>query len=115
MHFTEEEQAILNGAQGATLQKVLRSVVAYGDAFDADRLVPVERSPHLVGSFGANTIKPYFKMLDELFAAGLHARQPFTVDPRPMDYSTLRPNPIQQLAFNLIFGKQAVYEKQLQQ
>jgi predicted aconitase len=113
MKLTPDEQAILDGSQGETLAKVMHSVVLYGDAFGADHLVPVEGAPHMVTSFGANTIKPYFKMLDELIEAGLTTRQPFTVDPRPMEFETLDPGLIQRLAFSLIFGKQADYEKQL--
>ncbi len=44
---------------------------------------------HLVTSFGANTIKPYFAMMDELINAGLKARAPFTVDPRPTEYTSV--------------------------
>jgi predicted aconitase len=113
MQLTAEEQAILDGQKGPTLQKVMRSVVMYGEAFGAERLVPIEGSPHMVTSFGANTIQPYFDMLDELIAAGLKTQQPFTVDPRPMEFESLDPGLIKRLAFGLIFGKQKPYEEQL--
>ncbi|MEA4907735.1 MAG: DUF521 domain-containing protein [Chloroflexi bacterium] len=115
MYLTSAEQAILDGQQGETLQKVMRSVVAYGEAFDAECLVPIEGSPHLVTSFGANTIQPYFDMLQELIDAGLKTRQPFTVDPRPMQYDVLDPGLLNRVVFNLIFGKQKEYEAQLKQ
>lgn len=34
MALTDEEIAILNGKQGPTMAKVLKSVIAYGDAFE---------------------------------------------------------------------------------
>ncbi len=114
MILSHEEQSILDGTKGKTLQKVMQSVVAYGEAFDAEQLVPISGSPHLVTSFGASMIKPYFEMLDELIAAGLKTQEYFTVDPRPMEYDTLRPGMIQRIAFNFIYGKQGDYEKQLQ-
>ena len=113
MQLTPEEQAILQGTQGAVLEKVMRSVVAYGETFDADRLVAISGSPHLVTSFGANTIRPYFDMLDELIEAGLHTVEPFTVDPRPTDFEHLNPGLVKRLSFGLIFGKQKTYEGQL--
>ena len=113
MQLSPDEKAILDGWQGPTLQKVMRSVVLYGEAFGADRLVPIEGSPHMVVSIGANTIQPYFDMLDELIAAGLKTQAPFTVDPRPMEFESLDPGLIKRLAFGLIFGKQKAYEQQL--
>lgn len=114
MILTTDEQAILNGDQGAVLQKVIRTVITYGDTFAAQQLVPLQGNPHLVGSFGANTITPYFEMLDELIAAGLKTQMPFTVDPRPMEYETIDPGLFEKIVFNLIFGKQKTYEVQLQ-
>ena len=114
MKLTPEEQAVLDGAQGPTLQKVIKTVVLYGEAFGAECLAPITGMPHLVGSFGANTIQPYFDMLQELIDAGLKTQQPFTVDPRPAEYETLRPSFIQRAVFDLVvFGKQKPYEKQL--
>jgi predicted aconitase len=113
MQLNPEEKAILDGWKGPTLQKVMRTVVMYGEAFDAERLVPIEGWQHMVTSFGANTIQPYFDMLDELIASGLKTTQPFTVDPRPMEFESLDPGLIKRLAFGLIFGKQKDYEQQL--
>jgi predicted aconitase len=113
MILTDEEQALLDGRQGETLRKVMRSVVAYGEVFGAERLVPIEGMPHLVTSFGANTIRPYFDMVEEILEDGLKFSKPFTVDPRPMEYEALNPSLLQRLAFKFIFGKQAYYEAQL--
>jgi predicted aconitase len=114
MELTQEEQDILNGDGGETLAKVMKSVVRYGEAFGASRLVPVSGMPHMVTSFGANTIWPYLEMIDEIIAAGLKTRQLFTVDPRPLEYENLRPNLLQRLVFDhMIFGRQAEYEEKL--
>ena len=53
------------------------------------------------------------RMMQELIDAGLKTKNPFTVDPRPIEYEAVNASPIVKLVFNLVFGKQAVYEKQL--
>ena len=113
LKLTPEEQAILDGKQGEVLAKAMRSIVTYGQAFNADCLVDIVGDQHFVTSFGANTIKPYFAMMDELIDAGLKTKNPFTVDPRPIEYSSVNVNPLLKLVFGLVFGKQADYEKQL--
>ena len=113
MKLTPEEQAILDGKSGEVLAKAMKSVVIYGETFGADHLVDIVGDQHFVTSFGANTIKPYFAMMQELIDAGLKTKNPFTVDPRPIEYEAVDVNPIVKLVFNLVFGKQAEYEKQL--
>jgi Uncharacterized conserved protein len=113
MKLTSEEQAILDGKQGEVLAKAMKSVVLYGEAFGATHLVDIVGDQHFVTSFGANTIKPYFAMMQQLIDAGLKTKNPFTVDPRPIEYSSVNVNPLLKLVFNLVFGKQADYEKQL--
>jgi predicted aconitase len=113
MNLTREEQAILDGENGSVLAKVMKSAVLYGEAFGADRLVDIVGEQHLVTSFGANTIKPYFSVMDELIQAGLKTREPFTVDPRPIEYKAVNVNLLQKLVNKLVFGRQADYEKQL--
>ena len=52
MFLTAEQQAILDGSKGETLAKVMKTLVMYGDAFGADKLVPVTSEyNHLVTSF----------------------------------------------------------------
>jgi predicted aconitase len=75
--------------------------------------VPIEGNQHFVTSFGANTIKPYFAMMDELIKAGLQPKEPFTVDPRPTEYSAVKVNFVQKMVNSLVFGKQSDYEEQL--
>ena len=39
MELTQEERDILDGKQGETLAKVMRTLVEYGEAFGASRMV----------------------------------------------------------------------------
>ena len=41
MQLTNEQQAILNGEKGETLAKVMKTMVMYGEAFEAEKLVPI--------------------------------------------------------------------------
>ena len=41
MYLTPEQQAILDGSQGETLAKVMKTLVMYGETFGADKMVPV--------------------------------------------------------------------------
>ena len=113
IELTAEEQAILSGEQGETLRKVMESVVSYGAAFEAQKLVPIDAAPHLVTSVGVNIIKPYFEMVDELIAASLCTKEPFTVDPRPIDYENIKYSLLEKIVLKLIYGKQKTYEQQL--
>lgn len=115
MELTDDEQDILRGAQGETLRKVMHSVVRYGEAFGAQCLVPIEGAAHLVTSFGANMITPYFAMLDDLIAAGLRIPRPFTVDPRPVDYQNMKYGLLDRIVLKFLYGKQEPYERQLAQ
>jgi len=42
MHLTKEEEAIFNGEKGPALQKMMEILVALGDIYGADRLIPVK-------------------------------------------------------------------------
>ena len=41
MQLTKEQQAILNGEQGETLAKVMKTLIRYGEVFGAEKMVPV--------------------------------------------------------------------------
>lgn len=116
MQLTGEQQAILDGAQGETMAKVMKTVVMFGDMFGAKRLVPVtHQSGHLVTSFGIGLLKPLYKTMDELIEAGIKVQGDFTVDPRPIDYKNVKCSPLEKLLFNkLLYSKQSDYEQQLQ-
>ena len=71
MFLTDEQQAILNGEKGETMAKVMKTLVMYGDAFGADKMVPVTSEyNHLVTSFGLKMISPVYELMDQLIQAG---------------------------------------------
>lgn len=114
MILTPEEEAILNGSQGETMAKVIKTLILYGETFGAKRFVEVTAPGHLVTSFGISIMSPVFDITQELIDAGLKAKAPFTVDPRPIDYANVKCNPIEKLIFSkILYGEQARYEAQL--
>ena len=114
MYLTPEQQAILDGARGETMAKVMRTLVMYGDTFGADKMVPVTSEyNHLVTSFGLKMMKPVFELMQQLIDAGVVSQQKFSVDPRPVD-PRVPANALQKLIFTkIMYAKQADYEKQL--
>lgn len=49
MHLTEEETRMLNGEKGEAVRKAMEILVALGESFDAERLVPIN-NVHMAGS-----------------------------------------------------------------
>ncbi len=114
MILTKEQQAILDGAQGETLAKVMKTLVMYGDAFEAEKLVPItSKYNHLVTSFGLKVMSPVYDLMQQLLDAGVCSEQKFSVDPRPLD-KNVPANLLQNLVFNkFMYTKQDFYEEQL--
>ena len=113
--LTDEQQAILDGAKGSTMAKVMKTLVMFGEAFGAEKMVPVtSKYNHLVTSFGLGVLQPVYDLMNTLIEAGVKSGQEFSADPRPCD-----PNVPKNLLQNLIFkkfmyNKQDFYEGQLQ-
>ena len=116
MYLTDEQQAILNGARGEVMAKVMKTLVMYGETFGADKMVPVTSEyNHLVTSFGLKMMTPVFELMQQLIDAGAISQQQFSVDPRPVD-KNVPANFLQNFIFNnIMYSKQASYEQQLQQ
>ncbi len=114
MLLTQEQQAILNGEKGETLAKVMKTLVMYGDAFNAEKLVPItSKYNHLVTSFGLKVMSPVYDLMQQLLDAGVASEQKFSVDPRPLD-KNVPANFLQNFVFNkFMYTKQDFYEKQL--
>ncbi len=114
MKLTDEQQAILDGAQGETLAKVMKTLVMYGETFGAEKMVPVTSEyNHLVTSFGLKMIGPVYDLMNQLLEAGALSKQKFSVDPRPVD-PKVPANFLQKLIFNnFMYSKQDFYEDQL--
>lgn len=116
MRLTDEQQAILDGAQGETMAKVMKTQVMFGEAFGAEKLVPVT-SPcnHLVTSFGLKLLAPVYELMNQLLEAGAVSKQQFSVDPRPLD-PKVPANLLQKLIFKkFMYSKQDFYEGQLKE
>ena len=114
MLLNEEQQAILNGAKGETMAKVMKTMVKYGEIFGAEKMVPVtSKYNHLVTSFGLKAMTAVYELMDQLIEAGVASGQKFTVDPRPID-KNVPANLLQKAIFNLaMYTKQDEYEVQL--
>ena len=115
MKLTKQQQEILDGKQGEVLAKVMKSLVMFGDAFDATKMVPVTSEyNHLVTSFGLGMLDAVYELMDKLIAAGAISKQKFTADPRPLD-ANVPANLLQNFIFKkFMYSKQDFYEKQLQ-
>ena len=114
MILTKEQQAILDGAKGETMAKVMKTLVMYGEAFEAEKLVPITSDyNHLVTSFGLKVMSPVYDLMQQLIDAGVESGQTFSVDPRPVD-KNVPANFLQNLVFNkFMYTKQDFYEGQL--
>ena len=116
MYLTPEQQAILDGEKGEVMAKVMKTLVMYGEAFGAEKMVPVtSKYNHLVTSFGLKMMTPVFDLMQQLIDAGAVSGQPFSVDPRPVD-PNVPANLLQKLVFNkFMYSTQDSYEAQLKQ
>ena len=116
MILTAEQEAILNGSKGETMAKVMKTMVMYGEAFEAEKLVPItSKYNHLVTSFGLKVMSPVYDLMQKLLDAGVCSGQEFSVDPRPID-KNVPANFLQNFVFNkFMYTKQDFYEKQLKE
>ena len=115
MVLTEKQQAILDGKEGQTLAKVMKTLVMYGEAFGAEKMVPVtSKYNHLVTSFGLGVLDPVYDLMNTLIESGAVSQQKFSMDPRPLDKNVPK-NFLQDLVFKkFMYNKQDFYEDQLQ-
>ena len=115
MILTPEQQALLDGARGETMAKVVKTLVMYGDAFDAERMVPVTSEyGHTVISFGLKVLGPVYDLYQQLLDEGLLSGQKFTADPRPLD-KHVPSSLLDDIVFKkIMYTDQARYEKQLE-
>jgi cis-L-3-hydroxyproline dehydratase len=82
MKLEPEQESILRGESGRAMARAMQTLVAYGEAFGAPRLVPI-RSAHLTGSNGLMPFRAYYDVIDLLAAEGARVRVPTTINPRP--------------------------------
>ncbi len=112
--LTEEQQRLLDGSRGEVMAKIVKTLVMYGDAFGAERMVPVtSKYGHTVISFGLGVMDPVYDLYDEILSANLLSEQKFTADPRPLD-PKVPSSPLDDLVFKkFMYSRQERYEEQL--
>ena len=115
MKLTDEQLAILNGEKGETMAKVMKTLVMYGDAFEAEKLVPITSEyNHLVTSFGLKVMSPVYDLMQTLLDGNVCSGQRFSVDPRPLD-KRVPANFLQNFVFKkFMYSKQEFFEAQLE-
>ena len=115
MLLTPEQQAMLDGAEGEVMAKVMRSLVMYGETFGAEKMVPVtSKYGHTVISFGIGVMKPVYELYDKLLEAGAVSKQRFSADPLPLDRK-VPSNLLQDIIFKrIMYSEQKRYEAQLE-
>lgn len=114
MRLTPKQTAILEGAKGETMAKIMKTLVMYGETFGATHLEPVTGSMgHLVTSFGLGVMKPVYELMDTLIKEGCVSSQQFSVDPKPID-PKVPAGPIEKLIFKkFMYSAQRSYDDQL--
>ncbi len=114
MELTPEQKAILDGEQGETMAKVMKTLVMYGEAFGATKMVPVTSDMgHLVTSFGLKVMNPVYDLMQQLIDAGVASKQKFSVDPKPLD-SNVPSDFLKNVVFKkFMYSKQNSYDEQL--
>ena len=92
MALTREEQDIMNGSKGELMAKIMKIIVAHGNAFFAEKLVDLGGAPHTSMYFGTSYMAPLVRIFNECAEAGLKAYAPYTVNPRPYDVYNVNNN-----------------------
>lgn len=104
---------MLDGEKGETMARVMKTLVMYGEAFGAEKMVPVtSKHGHTVISFGIGVMKPVYELYDKLLSAGAISAQSFSADPRPLDKS-VPSSLLQDIVFKFMYSQQEHYEEQL--
>ena len=92
MPLTKEEQDIMDGKKGEELAKVMKIVVAHGNAFHAEKLVDLGGAPHSSLFTGQDYLMPIISMFQQCADAGLKSYAPYTVNPRCYDVYNVENN-----------------------
>ncbi len=116
MRLTNEEKNIIAGNKGETIQKVLKTIIAYGEAIGAEELIPLKGNGHYVITYAIPGIAPSMQMLDELVKNNLKTQKPFTLDPMPpLDYENWFFTPKQIAQLKKMYKEQDTYNKRMLQ
>ena len=113
MILTKEQQALLDGEKGDTMAKVMKTLVMYGEAFDAEKMVPITSEfGHTVISFGIGVMRPVYELYDKLLSDGALSKQKLSADPKPLD-KNIPSSFLQDIIFKFMYSQQDRYEEQL--
>lgn len=82
LKLTAQQESILRGESGESLALAMKTLVQYGEACGARRLVPI-KSAHLAGSFGIVLFEAYYQILERLVADQVQVAVPTTTNPVP--------------------------------
>jgi hypothetical protein len=82
MKLEPEHEMMLAGEAGKALARAMITLVEYGKAFGAKRMMPI-KSSHLAGTFGIKVFKAYLHILNQLVEEGVRCKVLTTVNPRP--------------------------------
>ena len=114
MKLTTEEQSVFDGSRGAVMQKVMKTIVGYGEALEAEKLVDITGNGHFVIANAIPGISPSIEMLDALIEAGLKTTHPFTLDPAaPLDYENWWLTPVQVETLERMYVDQERYDRRM--
>ncbi|NLE23905.1 MAG: DUF521 domain-containing protein [Clostridiaceae bacterium] len=113
MILTKEQQALLDGEKGETMAKVMKTLIMYGEAFSAEKMVPITSEyGHTVISFGIGVMEPVYDLYSKLLEEKVVSKQKFSADPRPLD-KKVPSSFLQNIVFKLMYSKQERLEEQL--
>jgi predicted aconitase len=93
MTLTKEEQDIMAGKKGKALAKVMKTVVAHGNAFGATKLVDLGGATHSSFFNGPPYIEALLGVFNECADEGLKTTLPYTINPRPFDFYNVQFEP----------------------
>ena len=82
MKIDAEQESILQGKSGNALALALKTLVKYGEAFHAKRLVPI-KSGHFANTFGVALFKGNYNILGQVISDGIKVKVPTSCNPRP--------------------------------
>jgi predicted aconitase len=92
----------------------MATIVAYGQALDAERLIDITGRGHLVITHAIPGISPSLEMLDALIAGGLRAAHPFSLDPvAPLDFENWWLNGEQISSLKHMYRDQRAYDEKM--
>jgi predicted aconitase len=97
MKLEPEHEAMVAGEAGKAMAGAMNTLVEYGKAFGAKKMVPI-KSCHLAGTTGIKFFKAYVSILKNFVEERVKCKVLTTVNPRP--------------GYDLHFGNKFVYANQ---